>query len=113
MTRAQQALKIWQVLTGAAHNRQILTYEMVADLVGIGPEGKGAGVLAQPLGVLMTYCEKNGLPPITVLVVNKDTGKPGSGLRTLEELNADRERVFRYEWYRQQPLRLEDLEPYT
>ena len=89
-----RALQIWQILIGAAHNRQIITYGMLADILSY----HGAGTLAQPLGHIMYYCQQNELPPLTILVVNQDTGLPGEGL-TGAELNADRESVFRYDWY--------------
>ena len=109
MTRAERAAQIWQVLVSAAHHRQILTYEILADLIGIGPEGKGAGTLAQPLGHVMEYCRANGLPPLTVLVVNKGTGQPGSGLTTIKELHSDRERVFAHQWLRLRPPQVGEL----
>ena len=37
-----RALQIWQILISAAHNRQILTYGMLARMLGY----EGAGVLA-------------------------------------------------------------------
>jgi putative restriction endonuclease len=89
-----RALQIWQILISAAHNRQILTYGMLAGMLGY----EGAGVLAQPLGHIMYYCQQNKLPPLTILVVNQDTGLPGEGL-TGADLNADRESAFRYDWY--------------
>src|SRR5438094_246183 len=99
MTRVEQALQIWQALVCAAHHRQVLTYELVADLIGAGPVGKGAGTLAHPLGVVMRYCEAKPYPPLTVLVVNKHTGQPGKGLSTIKELHTDREAVFNYKWF--------------
>jgi hypothetical protein len=87
MTKVERAMQTWPILLGAAHNRQTLTYTIVADLIGMGP-----GTLAQVLDVIMRYCTRHGLPPLTSLVVNKDTGQPGTGLTTLEELNRDRER---------------------
>ncbi len=104
MTRLQRALQIWQLLIGAARLRQTLTYSTVADAIGMG-----AGTLSQPLELVMRYCERGGLPPLTVLVVNQETGRPGAGLSTLEELNRDRERVFNYAWFQLAPLRPEDL----
>jgi putative restriction endonuclease len=80
---------------------------MAADIIGMG-----AGTLAQPLDLVMRYCHQNCLPPLTVLVVNQETGQPGSGLSTLEELNRDRERVFNYQWFRLPPLQAEDLAPH-
>lgn len=69
--RLERALQIWQVLIAAAYNRQILTYQIVADLIGVGSDGKGAIALRIYLGILMKYCDSRGLPPITALVVKK------------------------------------------
>ncbi len=104
-----RALQIWQILIGAARNRQILTYGILSDMLGY----RGAGVLAQQLGHIMYYCQQNELPPLTILVVNQDTGLPGEGL-TGADLNADRESVFRYDWYSIIPPTPEELrEAYT
>ena len=112
MTRVERALQIWQILISAAHNRQVLTYEIVADLIGIGK--KGAIGIRSYLGVLMRYCKANGLPPITALVVQKGVGRPGSGLETLSKYpDKDRERVFAQAWFERLPLRTEDLEPFA
>jgi putative restriction endonuclease len=89
--------------------RQVLTYEILADLIGMGPEGKGAGTLAQPLGLVMEYCKARQLPPLTVLVVNKNTGQPGKGLTTIQELHSDRERVFNQKWLEMRPPQVAEL----
>lgn len=112
MTRIERAAQVWQVLVAAAHYRQVLTYELLADMMGMGPEGKGAGTLAQTLGVIMRYCDANKLPPLTVLVVNKKTGQPGRGLTTVKELHTDREKVFAHMWYQMAPLQMEELRKY-
>jgi alkylated DNA nucleotide flippase Atl1 len=108
VTRTERALQVWQVLIGAAHHRQTMTYGQLADRVGLA----GAGVLAQFLGVVMSYCAANGLPPLTCLVVNQETGLPGSGLTTLEDLPRDREAVYRHAWHAMRPLHTGDLDPY-
>ena len=46
----------------------------------------------------MFYCQQNEIPPLTILVVNQNTGLPGEGL-TGADLNADREAVFNFDWY--------------
>jgi putative restriction endonuclease len=94
-TLPSRALQIWQILVGKAHNRQTMTYGQLADLLGFA----GAGVLGNHLGVIMFYCEKHDLPPLTVLVVNQESGLPGLGLTSTTDLHADRERVFNYPWY--------------
>lgn len=110
MKSSERALQMWQILISAAHNRQTLTYGQMSELVDLGPASTGGVVVSQHLGLLLYYCKLNNLPPITVLVVNKNTGRPGEGLTTLEELNQDRERVFNHEWFKLRPLRIEDLE---
>jgi alkylated DNA nucleotide flippase Atl1 len=105
MTRQQRASQIWSLLICAARERKSYTYGDIAKILGYG----GAGVLAQTLGLIMEFCENNDLPPLTVLVVNQDTGLPGEGLTTLEELNQDRESVFRYDWFSLEPPQNSDF----
>jgi hypothetical protein len=103
-THATRALQIWQILISAAHNRQTLTYGRLAAMLHF----KGADVLATPLGHITHYCQQNGLPPLTVLVVNQETGLPGEGLIGAD-LNADREKVFSYKWFGVFPPTPEEL----
>ena len=98
MKREQRAQQVWQVLTSAARNRQILTYELLAKAIGMG-----AGTLAGPLGCVMYYCQQRGLPPLTVLVVGKAGGRPGIGLITSKNVNIDRERVYAHNWFESVP----------
>lgn len=105
-TIATRAVQIWQILVAKASNRQTLTYGELAELLKF----KGADVLARPLGHIMYYCQQNGLPPLTVLVVNQATGLPGPGLDVPpSEQNSEREKVFRYEWYDIIPPDAEEL----
>ena len=93
-SRAERAMQVWLILVGAAHNRQTLTYGILAEILGF----KGAGVLGHTLGHIMHYCREENLPALTVLVVNQETGLPGAGL-TETDLNAEREAVFDFKWY--------------
>lgn len=106
MTRAQRAMQVWQILVAAAHDRRSLTYGQLATHLGFD----GAGVFAQILGCIMSYCESKELPPITCLVVNQDTGVPGSGLTTISKLPEDREMVYRHNWYSMFPVQVSDFE---
>ena len=99
MTRAQRALQIWSLLVCAARERRTYTYGDIAAVLGMG----GAGVIGDFLGPIMFYCERNELPPLTVLVVKKETGLPGTGLTTIEDVNRDRERVFGHDWFGTEP----------
>jgi alkylated DNA nucleotide flippase Atl1 len=106
VTRYQRATQIWSLLICAARERKTYTYGDVADILGFG----GAGVMAPILGCIMWFCEENKLPPLTVLVVNQETGLPGEGLTTLEEVNGDRESVFNFDWFGIKPPQNNDFE---
>ena len=106
MTRSERAMQVWCILIAGAHNRQSLTYGHIAEHL----EFEGAGVLSQILGQIMNYCKAKGLPPLTCLVVNQETGLPGSGLSTVENLPRDREAVYRKNWFALPPAQIADLE---
>ena len=108
MDRSQRALQIWQILIGAAHNRQVLTYGIVGKLVGMPPIA-----LSQPLGLIMEYCDENVLPPLTLLVVQTGGGKPGEGLTTVDNPDQDREKVFNFNWYERAPVEASDFEAFS
>lgn len=91
----ERALQLWQILISKADNRQTMTYISLAKMAGYSD----ARPMMQILGYIMDYCQKEGLPPLTILVVNKATGEPGGGLSTVNQLNQDRENVFNYDWY--------------
>jgi len=95
-SNASGAVQIWQILISKAHNRQTITYGILADLLGF----KRADVLANKLGHIMNFCRQNNLPHLTVLVVNKETGKPGDGFpKIVDDFDVEREKVFKYDWY--------------
>lgn len=109
--RLQRATQIWQVLIAAANNRQILTYEIVAELIGLGR--KGAIAIKLYLAIIMRYCKRYHLPPITALIVQKGVGRPGGGLKTLSnDPDRDREKVFAHNWFQLKPLTASDLFPF-
>ena len=101
MELKERAMQCYMVLLGAAHNRQTLTYEILGDMIGLPPVGIG-----QILGYIMAYCHNHGLPPLTVLIVQKHTGKPGEGLATSDpkDFDKNRERVYARQWYRDAPI---------
>jgi hypothetical protein len=105
MTWEQRALQIWTVLLGCAQRRETIRYEALAELIGFdGPADR----LAEPLGRVMRLCEKMGIPPLTVLVVNQH-GKPSDGLITSQDFDQDRENVYAYPWHRLPPVATQDL----
>ena len=106
MTRYQRSNQIWSLLICGARDRKSYTYGDVAKILGFG----GAGTMAQFLGPIMWLCEDRGWPPLTVLVVNQNTGLPGEGLSTLEDVNQDRESVFNFDWFSLEPPQDLDFE---
>ena len=109
MKRTERAMQIWQILLGAAHNRQTVTYGQIADHLGLG----GAGVLSQTLDLIHHYCVAKELPSITCLVVNQESGIPGSGYDPAVgegSLHAIREEVYRKNWYALFPAQIADFE---
>jgi putative restriction endonuclease len=104
-----RALQIYQVLLGLAWNRQTITYGYLSrePMEGYG----SGGILNRPLGCIMGWCYENGLEPLTVLVVNDETGVPGVGLITVPDGNwpAAQQRVFDFNWFSIMPPTLVEL----
>ena len=103
-------MQIWMLLVVAAMERKSYTYGQIAEILGMG----GAGVMAQFLGPIMWYCKKEKFPALTVIVVACDTGVPGDGLITIkkektdgvkkeEDVDKERERVFNFNWFAEEP----------
>ena len=93
MRVAERASQIWPVLAWAAHNRQVLTYEILGRLIGVPRQG-----LAKLLEPIQSYCLRNRLEPLTILVVRQDTGMPGVGFVAAQDISATQARVFAYDW---------------
>ncbi len=95
-----RALQAWQYLIAKASNRQIVQYEELRELM----EYPTSNPLGKILGCIMFYCEQNGLPPLTLIVVNK-SGVPGEGFTAeqLDNYHQRREDVFNFPWYRMVP----------
>jgi hypothetical protein len=91
-SRAQQ---LWIMLTSLARNRQTTQYGIVADELGWA----GAGTMGQFLAPILYFCRENTLPPLTVLVVNQDTGLPGAGYGSADDVAKSREQVFAFRWH--------------
>ena len=106
-TYRNRALQIWLILIGCAARRETLTYGMLVRRMGLH------GVmppLHHQLGHVMYYCQAHGLPPLTVLAVNRQTGRPGGGLDLAhDQFDRSREMVFRFPWYEIVPPTPEEL----
>ncbi|OQA35245.1 MAG: hypothetical protein BWY56_01713 [Acidobacteria bacterium ADurb.Bin340] len=105
----ERALQAWVILVGAATNRQILTYQLLSEKMFGKP---AAGVLDDILGHIAFYCMDHNLPPLTAIVVNKETGNPGADI-PLEPIRYGeaRESVYKFgiEWFDVYPPTVEEL----
>lgn len=107
MTRSERASQIWAILAWAARSRQSLTYRQVAQLIGVPTAGLG-----QLLEPIQSFCILQGLPPLTVLVVQQESGLPGPGFTgaSASDFAKAQSSVFAHDWLVQgnpQPERLE------
>ena len=103
---ALRALQIWQILISRASSYSIITYGKLAKILGYG----GAGVFPAILGHILYYCQKNELPPLTSLVVKKETGLPGEGFgMRAEQIPPKQMEVFNYNWFGLVPPTIEEL----
>ena len=70
MTIDEQARRIWDVLVKRAPllNSKI-HYSNLAEEIDYQ-----SARLSRPLGMIQTYCEEEGLAPLTILVIEKGTG---------------------------------------
>lgn len=100
----ERATQVWSVLALAARNRQVLTYGIVADLIGVPMPGLGK--ILEPI---QSYCLVHELPPLTILVVQDATGMPGSGFVAAQDIPAAQSRVFAYDWIKRRAPQPEDL----
>ncbi|OOS00553.1 hypothetical protein B0187_01205 [Haemophilus paracuniculus] len=102
-----RALQIWQILVGIAMNRQTITYQKLSNLMF---HKNAMGVLGPMLEPVSRFCNENGLPPLTAIVVNAETGLSGDGIPTEQNLNEAKEQVFKFDWYDIFPPTIEELE---
>jgi putative restriction endonuclease len=88
-----RAMQVWLILIGQAHHHEPITYEDVGALIGLPAVGLGP-----ILNYIKSFCEKNQLPKLPVLVVRKDTGKPSTGFGN-SNVEEQTKAVFNYNWY--------------
>ena len=107
MTKNERACQIWAVLAWAARNRQIITYGLLGKLIGVPTAAIGA--FLEPI---QSYCLIKKLPPLTILVVQQESGIPGGGFSGSSPGEYAREhmRVFEYDWLEHGNPQAEKLE---
>lgn len=93
MTVFQRAQQLWSILVIAAQCRRTLTYGMIAKAIGAPPVAVG-GFLAP----VQAYCMQRQLPALTSLVVDAESGVPGSGFIAAVDVPAAQANVFKFDW---------------
>lgn len=95
MKISERASQIWAVLAWAATHRQNITYSQLAQVTGAFTGGLGAY-----LEPIQSYCLLKGLPPLTILVVQQESGQPGSGFTgaSAGDLASAQAKVFAFDW---------------
>ncbi len=94
---ADYAAQSWRILVETAQDHQAIKYGDLSARLG-RPVAVGIGVILDHVGC---YCIRQGYPPITVLAVNGQTGRPGEGWDRLHpgrDQEITRFRVWHYDW---------------
>ena len=103
---AVRALQAWQYIIGKAAMRHIIQYNELRILMDYPTNNP----LSPVLSCIMFYCQQNGLPPLTIIVVNK-SGVPGEGFtaEALNDYHQRREDVFNYPWFKLVPPTIDEF----
>jgi hypothetical protein len=56
-----------------------MTYGRLAQAMGY-PDRQAGITLARQLGIIGEYCKMNDIPSLNAIIVNQETGEPGSGV---------------------------------
>jgi hypothetical protein len=73
VNRSERASRIWAVLAWSVSHRQNITYSQLAQASRAFTAGLG-----QVLEPIQSYCLLNDLPLLTILVVQQESGLPGT-----------------------------------
>jgi hypothetical protein len=95
----QLAYKIWPKLMILAERRSTITYTDLGKPLGM--HGQALQSFDRILNPIRHYCLQHDLPPLSALVVRKDSGLPGSGVEA-DEMDIDR--VYAYNWRGRSPI---------
>jgi hypothetical protein len=93
----QAAARAWTVLTGVAAKRSTITYGELAPLIGLIHHRPVKFVLSE----IQNHCLRARLPPLSIMVVNNNSRRPGAGFIAEQDLSAGFTSVYEYDWQRQ------------
>ena len=93
---ADKAAQAWPILRYNASLKQTMTYQELARRL-YGTDARR--VMGAILGHIARYCTANGLPQLNVIVVNKQTRRPGYSIPLAsKDFDEMTERVFAFDW---------------
>lgn len=97
INQEERAYKAWFELINTASLGKYITYKELGHKIGIHHRA-----VRYVLGLIQNYCMDNELPPLTILVINQDTGKPGDGFIAWDIENTEDgvKKVYNYNWKR-------------
>ncbi|MBR6975587.1 MAG: HNH endonuclease [Ottowia sp.] len=97
VNQEERAWRAWRKLTDCAVRKETITYGELADYLGIHHRA-----VRYVLELIQRYCLEEEVPPLNILVHNKDTGVPGSGFIAGDANNPQTgiEKVWGYNWAR-------------
>lgn len=100
-------LRAYLILLGCAADRQTVTYDVLALRIKRG----GPNLLTEPLALIARWCQKHGLPALTSLVVEQETGLPAADFVAVsrEGISREQERVWVFDWFAIVPPTIEEL----
>jgi hypothetical protein len=103
------ALRLYLILICCAARGETVTYEELAQRA----HQQDKGLLTPPLDLVAGWCKANGLPALTLLVVETVTGKPSPVVEAArkEDVEAERDRVREYDWFAIFPPSVAELTP--
>ena len=99
MTVPERAWQIWPVLVLCASKRILLSYDDLANYIGVPRPGLG-----QLLEPIQSYCLIKELPALTSLVVGINSGIPGENFIAAENVPAAQAEVYGKDWSNLHPM---------
>jgi hypothetical protein len=97
---ANAALQAYQILIDRAANHQTIQYRELGERVQYG----AGDFLSTPLGKVMRWCGRQGLPSLTALVMTEEATLPSQA-----ESSSERHRVFAFDWHSVFPPTVDEL----
>jgi hypothetical protein len=105
MNYFQRSSQVWSVLVMAARTQHVVSYDMLARMTGIARFG-----FAHILGNIYHYCEQQGMPPLTAIVIDEKSGKPAADVFQSVDVPSAHARVFVFDWISHDVPSVQDFE---